>query len=122
MDERLNPDLNDIAATYGDGLTLTAWDGESLVGTGTLAPRGGGRGEIVRMSTAAGQRRRGIGTRVLGDLVAEARRRGFDTVVLETAAHWSDTRLFYERDGFVFDYEEAGEFCRDAYYRLSLRE
>lgn len=38
VDERLNPDLNDIAATYGDGLTLTAWAGDYLVGTGTLAP------------------------------------------------------------------------------------
>lgn len=122
VDERLNPDLDDIAATYVDGLTLTAWDGDHLVGTGTLAPRSGGRAEVLRMSTAADYRRRGIATRILRDLLAEARRRGFHTVVLETAAHWSDARVFYERNGFIFDYEEDGEFCRDAYYRLSLRE
>jgi ribosomal protein S18 acetylase RimI-like enzyme len=54
-------------------------------------------------------------------LLEEARRRGLHTVVLETAAHWDDARSFYEGNGFVFDHEEDGEFCRDTYSRLDLR-
>jgi len=39
LDEDPNPDLDDIAVTYGAGTTLTAWMGTRLVGTGTLVPR-----------------------------------------------------------------------------------
>ena len=38
LDKDLNPDLDDIAAAYRGGTTLTAWIGERLVGTGTWSP------------------------------------------------------------------------------------
>lgn len=120
VDERLNSDLDDIASTYGSGLTLTAWIGAVLVGTGSLVPRGEGRAEVLRMSTAAPYRGRGIATRVLRDLLDDASRREVRTVVLETAAAWHDARSMYERNGFVLEREEDGEFCRDAFYSLDL--
>lgn len=120
LDDSLNGDLDDIATTYGKGLTLTAWFSNRLVGTGTLMPRDGHDAEVLRMSTASNYRGRGIATRLLGDLLAEARRRGVRTVVVETTADWADARALYERNGFILDREEDGEFCRDAFYFLHL--
>jgi GNAT superfamily N-acetyltransferase len=120
LDEDLNPDLVNIGATYRAGTTLTAWVGGRLVATGTLIPRGDGVAEVLRMSTAQDFRGRGLATRLLHELLAEARRRQVRTVVLETSAAWLDARSLYERNGFVFDREEDGEFGRDAFYRLDL--
>ncbi len=120
LDPSLNRDLDDIASIYGSGVTLTAWRGDCLVATGTLVPRGPDVAEVLRMSTAAGSRRLGIATRLLTDLLAAARARGVQVVVLETSAAWTDARSLYERHGFVLDREEDGEFCRDAFYRLRL--
>lgn len=116
VDERLNRDLDDIASTNDSGLTLTAWIGAVLVGTGSLVPRGEGRAEVLRMSTAAPYRGRGVATRVLRYLLDDASRRGLGTVVLETAAAWHEARSMDERNGFVLEREEDGEFCRDAFY------
>lgn len=72
------------------------------------------------MSTASEFRGRGIASRLLRGLLAEADARGIRTVVLETAAEWNDAWSLYERHGFIVDREEDGEFCRDAFYSLSL--
>lgn len=120
LDKDLNPDLDDIASTYGAGTTLTAWMGTRLVGTGTLVPRGEGVAEVLRMSTALGCRGRGIATRLLLELLDDARRRGLRRVVLETSAGWLDARSLYERNGFAFDRAEEGEYGLDAYYWLDL--
>ena len=91
LDPSLNRDLDDIASIYGSGVTLTAWRGDCLVATGTLVPRGPDVAEVLRMSTAAGSRRLGIATRLLTDLLAAARARGVQVVVLETSAAWRCT-------------------------------
>lgn len=118
--ENLNRDLDNIALTYGAGTTLTAWMGTRFVGTGTLVPRGEGEAEVLRMSTALDCRGRGIASRLLRELVEDARRRGLRRVVLETSAGWTDARSLYERNGFTFDREEEGDYGPDAYYRLDL--
>jgi GNAT superfamily N-acetyltransferase len=120
LDEDLNPDLVDIGSTYADGTTLTAWVAGRLVGTGTLIPRGDGVAEVLRMSTAGDFRGRGIATRLLHELLADARFRHLRTVVLETSATWVDARSLYERNGLVLDREEDGDFGRDAFYRLDV--
>ena len=122
LDEDLNLDLDDIASTYGEGTTLTAWMGTCLVGTGTLVPRGGSVAEVLRMSTALDCRGRGIATRLLRELLDDARRRGLRRVVLETSAGWTDARSLYERNGFTLDREEEGQYGRDAYYWLDLSD
>lgn len=122
LDEDLNPDLDDIALTYGAGTTLTAWMGTRLVGTGTLVPKGDGVAEVLRMSTALDCRGRGIATRLLHALLDDARRRVVRRVVLETSAGWTDARSLYERNGFTFDREEQGEYGPDAYYWLDLSD
>ncbi len=90
------------------------------MGTGALMPVVGGTGVISRMSTALSSRRRGVGSALLGELLAEARRREWTAVTLETTATWTDARRFYEHHGFVLDRLVAGIGGDDAHYRLEL--
>jgi GNAT superfamily N-acetyltransferase len=100
LDPTKNPDLDDIASAYGDGIFLCAWCGDELVGTGALVPEGDNVGRIMRMSVAARMRRRGIGAAILQHLCDQARSLGYRDVVLETTSWWDDAIAFYERQGF----------------------
>ena len=120
VDPALNRDLADVAATYAAGSILVACDGERVVGTGTIVPRGHRSAEIVRMSVASAYRRTGLGRRLVLELVERARGWGMDRVVLETSAHWTDVVEFYLRCGFVQTHFEDGEFGRDAWFEMQL--
>jgi GNAT superfamily N-acetyltransferase len=100
LDESKNADLDNIAATYADGVFLVARLGEELVGTGALLAEGREIGRVVRMSVARKQRRQGVGRRLLQALLAAARARGYRRVVLETTATWQDAVAFYSEQGF----------------------
>lgn len=100
LDETKNPDLDDIAASYEEGLFLVAYTGERLVATGALLAEGERVGRIVRMSVARDVRRRGVGRRMLQALLEAARIRGYGKIVLETTATWADAIAFYRREGF----------------------
>jgi GNAT superfamily N-acetyltransferase len=100
IDETLNPDLNDIAASYGGAAFLVACDGDEIVGTGALTPRPDGVAIVSRMSTAAAHRRRGVAREVLSRLVDAARERGCTRVVLGTNIDWEDAIAFYRAFGF----------------------
>lgn len=109
LDLSLNPDLNDIAASYADGVFLCAWlDGE-LVGTGALVPEGKGVMRVVRMSVQRARRRMGIASRILSALLDEARRRGCHAIVIETTETWADAVGFYLRHGFRIVKHRDGE-------------
>jgi predicted GNAT family N-acyltransferase len=85
-------------------LHCVAWAAERAIGTGRLLADG----HIGRMAVNAGQRRRGIGSRILETLVAAARERG-DKVVHLSAQRYAQG--FYERHGFSVSgapYQEAG--------------
>lgn len=103
LDPTLNPDLDDIAATYGAGVFLVAVadeDGaERIVGTRALQPVDAMTGQIVRMSVARAARRQEVGRQILDALLAEARARGMRRIVLETTANWADAIAFYRCAG-----------------------
>ena len=122
VDPALNRDLDDLAATYATGSVLVACDGdgEDVVGTGTIVPRGQRTAEIVRMSVAPAHRRTGLGRRLVLELVERARGWGMDRVVLETSAHWTDVVEFYVRCGFTQTHFADGEFGRDAWFEMRL--
>ncbi|MFC8503980.1 GNAT family N-acetyltransferase [Pedococcus sp. NPDC057267] len=86
----------------------SVWDGAEAIGCGALRELDPTHGELKSMRTAAGHRRRGVGAAMLDHLVAEARRRGYERVSLETGspAPFEPARLLYERHGFV----ECGPF------------
>ncbi len=116
LDPTKNPDLNDIQTTYARAVFLVAWlDGE-IVGCGALAPRTDQAAEIVRMSVAGRVRRQGVGQEILNRLLEQARALGFQRVILETTATWSEVIQFYLRCGFhITHYQDD-----DVYFALDL--
>ncbi len=109
LDPTLNPDLNDIAHTYANGLFLTAWQGMTLVGTGAFLPVDGQTVQIVRMSVRKSHRRLGLGKRILEALLQEAARRGYRRAILETTATWTEVIAFYLQCGFAITHYADGD-------------
>lgn len=116
LDLTLNADLNDIATAYKDAIFLVAFRGDRLLATGALVPRSPIRAEIVRMSVARDDRRRGIGSLVLRRLLDGAKRAGFRQIILETTATWEEVVQFYLRHGFQISHYRGD----DAYFVLDL--
>jgi putative acetyltransferase len=99
----------DIGGLRTPAVTVwSAWDGESLVGLGALNDLGDGEGELKSMRTAPTHLRRGVARSMLDHLIAEARRRGYRRVSLETGnnAPFAAARSLYATAGFV----ECGPF------------
>ncbi len=113
LDPALNPDLNDIATSYGHGVFVVARLGGLvdgvLVGTGALIPEGRNSGRIVRMSVDKAHRRKGIASCILNTLVEHARQRGFHILVLETTEMWDNAIGFYLRHGFRITHRADGD-------------
>jgi putative acetyltransferase len=120
LDETLNPDLDDLAASYRTGRTLVVVERGRIIGTGTVVPRDGEVPKIVRMSVDDGSRRLGVGRRIVDALLATARAWGATAVVLETTAAWDEVVAFYVRCGFRVTHHEEGAFGRDAWLRCEL--
>lgn len=80
----------------------SAWDGERLAGCGALRHLDDGHGEIKSMRAAPEYRGRGAGRAILHHLLAEARRRGYGRVSLETgrAEPFLPAIRLYEAHGF----------------------
>lgn len=116
LDPTKNPDLNDIAQTYANATFLVAWDGDKIIGTGALVTRANGTAEIVRMSVAANQRRKGIGGQILQELCEQAKRNGYKHLVLETTETWTEVIEFYQQFGFQITHYQNG----DVYFALDL--
>jgi putative acetyltransferase len=79
------------------------WDEGVLLGVGALKRLTPDHGEVKSMHTAESARRRGVGSVVLQQLIAEARERGMRRLSLETGSwdYFVPARAFYRRHGFV---------------------
>lgn len=86
------------------GITLFSARGEGgvLLGVGGLKELDADHGEVKTMHTAASARGRGVGRALLVALLAEARRRGYTRVSLETGtgAAFEPARALYRSAGF----------------------
>jgi len=105
--ERLDRDVRLVVAFDDEG---------HVVGTGQLLypwqPNGAHRAEVAKLIVASDCRRQGIGSRILGALVAMARADGRQLLILNTRKDGAPVD-FYRRSGFV----EVGEipgYTRDA--------
>ena len=80
----------------------TLWDGEALAGCGALRELAQGQGEVKSMRTAQTHLRRGVAARMLDHILAEARRRGYARLSLETGSmdYFAPARALYARAGF----------------------
>lgn len=86
---------------------VTFWsvrDGKVLLGCGALKELDPRHGEIKSMRTPTALRRRGAGRAILDHILAEARRRGYRRLSLETgvAPPFEAARRLYESVGFRY--------------------
>ena len=81
----------------------TVWEDGQLLGCGALKALSAHEGEIKSMRTPQALRRRGAGRAVLDHIVAEATRRGYTALHLETGSHpnFRPAHQLYERAGFT---------------------
>jgi putative acetyltransferase len=94
----------DLDALRRDDITFWAvWDGETLAGCGALRELAPGHGEVKSMRTAQTHLRRGVAAAMLDHVVAEARRRGYARLSLETGsmAYFAPARALYAGAGFA---------------------
>jgi putative acetyltransferase len=92
------------------GVTFwTVWDRGELLGCGALKELDPRHGEIKSMRTASAYRRRGVARAMLEHIVAQAQRRGYARLSLETGSNepFAPARALYARFGFV----ECGPFA-----------
>ena len=100
INEELNPDLDDISASYADDLFLVAEQTGVIVGCGALIYEGDGIARVQRTSVLRNLRRRGIARAILERLITETRLQGRCRVLIETG-FWEDSVGFYTSRGFV---------------------
>ena len=91
----------------------TAWDGDDLLGCGALKRIDATTAEIKSMRTASRHLRRGVAKALLEHIVAEADRRGYRRLFLETGAtapfepaHRLYASFGFERCGRFADYRD----------------
>ena len=85
---------------------VTFWsarEGDRLVGVGALKALAPDHGEVKSMRTAPEALGRGVGRAMLHHIVAEARRRGYARLSLETGSTqcFGAALRLYESEGFV---------------------
>lgn len=100
----------DLSGLTAPGVTLwSVWDDGSLAGIGALKALGDGTGEVKSMRTDPAHLRKGVAGGLLDHLIAEARRRGYRRLSLETGRGpaFEAALALYRRRGFV----EGGPFA-----------
>lgn len=94
----------DLTALRGPGVRLwVATDADALVGTAALAALEPRHEELKSMRTEPRVRGRGVASRLLDHVLADARSRGVERISLETGsmAFFAPARAFYAWAGFV---------------------
>ena len=91
-------------ALRAPGVTFwSAWSGDDLAGVAALKQIDKAHGEIKSMRAAPAWRGRGVGQMLLDHLIAEARRRGYERLSLETGrpAPFHAAQKLYHANGFA---------------------
>ncbi len=94
----------DVARLRSPDVTFwSVWDGETLVGCAALKALSADHGEVKSMRTPQALRRRGAARAVLAHLLAEAHRRGYRRLSLETGSNpaFGPAQALYASAGFV---------------------
>jgi ribosomal protein S18 acetylase RimI-like enzyme len=118
LDLSLNPDLDDIQATFVDSgnAFLVVEADDKLVGTGALISDGEDAARIVRVSVEKNFRRQGMGQAITARLIEMARQAGYAMVLVETTDTWEAAIRLYQNFGFV----EADRYDGDVHMELVL--
>ena len=94
----------DLSGLTAPGVTFwSVWDGGEIVGCGALKELDPRHGEIKSMHTLARFRGKGYGRAMLTHILAEARRRGYRRLSLETGntALFRTAQTLYRTAGFT---------------------
>jgi len=95
----------DIAGLRRPEVTFwTVWENGELLGCGALKELDAQHAEIKSMRTAARHLRKGVASNLLRHILAEAERRGYSRLSLETGsmAEFAPARQLYTIFGFTF--------------------
>ena len=95
----------DVMKLRGPDITFwTIWDDSMLLGCGALKELTPEHGEVKSMRTPGALRRKGAGRAILAHIIAEARRRGYRRLSLETGSHeaFAPAQKLYESFGFSY--------------------
>ena len=95
----------DLTALRRPDITFwTIWLADTLVGCGALKALSATHGEIKSMRTARAHRRSGVARAMLEHIIAEARRRAYRRLSLETGSlpAFAPARRLYEQFGFTY--------------------
>jgi putative acetyltransferase len=101
----------------------TVWGGSELMGCGALKELDTAHGEIKSMRTASAHLRKGVAAALVRHILAEARKRGYRRLSLETGAPdaFMPARRLYERHGFSYCGPFA-DYVDDPYSVFMTRE
>lgn len=110
-------DIDDLEQP--DATVWSIWDGDSLAGCGALREIDPTHGEIKSMRTAPEHLGQGVGRAILNHIVAEARRRGYERVSLETGSSptFDPALRLYHSSGFEPS-EPFAEYVADPFSRF----
>jgi putative acetyltransferase len=114
----------DIEALRTTEITFwTAWESGELLGCGALKELDSRHGEIKSMRTSSLHLRQGVARALLNHILAEARRRGYDRLSLETgsADAFEPARTLYASFGFTYCGPFA-DYVEDPYSVFMTRE
>ena len=94
----------------------TAWAGDELLGCGALRELSPQHGEVKSMRTASARRGQGVAQAMLAHILAEAGRRGYERLSLETGSvpAFAPARCLYARAGFA-ECPPFGDYAEDPF-------
>ena len=95
---------------------FSAWDGDTLASLGALKELDPTRGELKSMRAAPAYRGKGAGQAILRHLIAEAERRGYTWLGLETGRPepFLPAASLYRKHGFA-ECENFGDYVSDEF-------
>ncbi|MDQ1593402.1 MAG: putative acetyltransferase [Pyrinomonadaceae bacterium] len=114
----------DIEALRQPEITFwTIWEAGELLGCGALKELDSRHAEIKSMRTSSRHLRRGVAKTLLQHILAEAKRRGYVRLSLETgaAAAFDPARQLYANFGFTYC-EPFADYVEDPYSVFMTRE
>ncbi|ROR94899.1 putative acetyltransferase [Sinobacterium caligoides] len=106
--------------------SVTFWSARinnELVGCGALKELYSSVGEIKSMKTDENHLRKGIGARLLSEIITEARKRSYGEISLETGSNeaFNPAITMYEMHGFV-ECPPFGEYKLDPYSKFYTKK
>ena len=105
----------DLTALQSPEITFwTAWEDDELLGCGALKELDLNSGEIKSMRTAKSHLRKGVGSKILEQIIQEAKKRNYDFLYLETGSlpEFTPARTLYRKYGFEYR-NPFGEYTED---------